>query len=82
VVHLLLGVPGGGFDLAQCVMLHQASVGPEPRIQAYEEFGDALAIGDFDGDGHDDLAVGVRLDVIEGRPGAGSVNVFYGFGVK
>ncbi len=82
VVHLLWGLPGGGFDLAGSVALHQAGSGPEPRIQAYEEFGDALAIGDFDGDGRADLAVGVRLDVIEGRPGAGSVNVFYGFDKK
>ena len=82
VVHLLFGVPGAGLGVQGNLLLHQAGEGPEPRIHDYEEFGDALAMGDFDGDGHDDLAVGVRLDVVDGRAGAGSVDVFYGFGTK
>ncbi len=41
-------------------------------------FGSALAVGDFDGDGFDDLAVGVPGDRAGGHAGAGVVNVIYG----
>jgi hypothetical protein len=40
-----------------------------------ERFGAALAIGDFDEDGHGDLAVGVPNEI---TPGGGAVNVLYG----
>jgi hypothetical protein len=42
-----------------------------------ERFGASLAAGDFDEDGNDDLAIGVRFDRIAGKV-AGSVNVLYG----
>jgi hypothetical protein len=46
-------------------------------------FGVSLAAGDFNGDGMDDLAIGVPLEDIE--PGtienAGAVNVLYSAGV-
>jgi hypothetical protein len=41
-------------------------------------FGSALAVGDFDNDGFDDLAIGVPGDRAGGRSGAGVVNVIYG----
>ncbi len=44
-------------------------------------FGSALAVGDFDGDSFDDLAVGVPLRNIEGTSGAGWVVVIYGSSV-
>jgi hypothetical protein len=42
-----------------------------------EEFGDALGTGDFDGDGYDDLVVGVPDDIVGGDT-AGSIDVVYG----
>jgi hypothetical protein len=42
-----------------------------------ELFGAALASGDFNGDGFDDLAIGAPGDVVSGVS-AGSVNVLYG----
>lgn len=45
---------------------------------ADDAFGAAVAAGDFDGDGYDDLAVGVPGDDVGGRSDAGSVNVLYG----
>jgi len=81
-VHLLLGVPGVGLGTAGNLLLRQEGEGAEPRIHDFEQFGGALAMGDFDGDGRDDLAVGVPRDVVDGVVGAGSVQVFYGFGAK
>ena len=43
-----------------------------------DRFGHALASGDFDHDGFDDLAVGVPGDAIGQVLAAGSVHVFYG----
>ncbi len=43
-----------------------------------DEFGFALAAADFNGDGRDDLAVGVPLESASGFNNAGRVIVFYG----
>jgi hypothetical protein len=49
--------------------------------QGWERFGEALAAGDFNGDGRDDLAVGAPSHVVTpiSRP-CGAVNVLYGAG--
>ncbi len=46
--------------------------------ERYDAFGDAVAAGDFDGDGFADLAVGVPGEMLRGRDNAGVVNIFYG----
>lgn len=45
---------------------------------AGDRFGAALAVGDFDGDGRDDLAVGTPLDDDAGLENVGLVNILYG----
>ncbi|HUD41050.1 MAG TPA: FG-GAP repeat protein [Dokdonella sp.] len=47
-----------------------------PVAQAH--LGNALASGDFDDDGYDDLAIGLRGQVVAGQDGAGAVMVIYG----
>jgi len=53
-----------------------------PDINGVGEAGDVLgfsvAKGDFDGNGFDDLAVGVPFESVGAEAGAGSVNVIYG----
>ena len=54
----------------------------EPGIDgtaaAGERFGTSLTTGDFNGDGHLDLAIGVPYETIGGAANAGSVQVIYG----
>ena len=57
----------------------ETSVPPDDAVVAIvgDGFGASLAIGDLDGDGHDDLAVGVPSETVRGLAG-GAVNVIYG----
>ena len=61
---------------------HQ-SVSPLDGISGWAEngdqFGSALTVGDFNGDGKDDLAVGIPYKDIEGITDTGLVQVFYVF---
>jgi hypothetical protein len=58
----------------------QNSNGVNGVANSSERFGHALAAGDFDGDGFDDLAIGVVVDNVAGVGAPGSVNVLYGAG--
>ena len=51
---------------------------PTVREQAGDRFGDALAAGDLNGDGYDDLAVGTPGEDVGGWVDAGSIHIFYG----
>jgi len=91
-----LNVLGTVFDNTGAVLMvfgHAAGLGSETKlifqsldpsqdgIEENDLFGRALTTGDFNGDGIDDLVVGVPFeDVFELSPilNAGAVNVFYG----
>lgn len=47
-------------------------------MEAGDGFGGALAASDFDGDGRDELAIGVPNDSVSGRSQAGAVHVLRG----
>jgi len=57
---------------------HQNVDGVEDAAKDGDSFGFALAVGDFDGDGYDDLAVGVQHETVGRVVGAGAVNVIHG----
>ena len=59
---------------------HQDQEGVKGSAEEDDQFGDALATADFDGDGFADLAVGVLAEDIAGENGAGAVHVLYGSG--
>ena len=56
-----------------------AELSPGAPGDSSVKFGSALAVGDFDGDGHDDLAVGAPGDDRDGVVDAGSVWIYEGF---
>jgi hypothetical protein len=57
---------------------HQESPAIGGEIEAFDSFGSALAAGDFDGDGFDDLAVGSFGESVDPIEDAGAVNILYG----
>jgi hypothetical protein len=57
---------------------HQDATGVLGVAETNDEFGRALAAGDFDGDGNDDLAIGVPQENIGSIVDAGRINVLYG----
>lgn len=48
------------------------------KAEGGDHFGHSLAIGDFDADGHGDLAIGVSHEGVHRRQFAGAANVIYG----
>jgi disulfide bond formation protein DsbB len=67
-----------GLTVAGDQLWTQESPGVEDDAEAGDNFGNALAAGDFDGDGHDDLAAGVYNESLPGAFHAGAVAVLYG----
>jgi hypothetical protein len=59
-------------------LLDQNSAGIPGSAETDDNFGNSLAAADFNGDGYDDLAIGVALDDIGKLVGAGAVNIIYG----
>lgn len=80
-VNVLYG-SSSGLTVVGALFLNQATPGILGTPQQLEHFGYALASGDFQGDGSDDLAVGVPDDQDNRKAvaAAGSVNVLYGSG--
>ncbi|MFN2488759.1 MAG: FG-GAP repeat protein [Actinomycetota bacterium] len=76
-VNVLYGARSG-LSAAGDQFWHQDSPGVDDVAEAGDEFGAALAAGDFNGDGFDDLAVGVRFEDIAAATDAGAVNILYG----
>lgn len=74
MVHVFYGA-GDGLETAGSQSFNGGIVG---LIEAGDNFGGALAAGDFDGDGCDDLAVGVPGEGIGSRARAGAIAVVYG----
>ena len=57
---------------------HQNDRGIAAKTGDSDQFGASVDAGDFDGDGHADLAVGVVGEILAGNDEAGAVHVLYG----
>jgi hypothetical protein len=78
-VNVLLG-SGGGLSGAGSQLFHQDVAGIGSAAEPEDSFGAALAVGDFNGDGFDDLAVGVPGESVGTVEFAGAINVLFGSG--
>lgn len=57
---------------------NQNSSGVQGSAEWGDHYGHSLAVGDFDGDGYDDLAIGIPDEDLGWVPDAGAVNILYG----
>lgn len=73
-------IPGSSTGLVVDSAKHfnQSSPGVPGEPESYDWFGSALAAGDINGDGRDDLAVGAYGEGIGSKAEAGSVTVLFG----
>lgn len=69
-----------GLSLSGNQLLSQDTKGVQSKAERSEEFGEALAAGDFNGDGVEDLAIGVPGETLNNGKAirAGAVNVLFG----
>jgi len=79
LVHVIYG-SASGLNSAGSEFWYQDSFGMLGTPGASDQFGTALASGDFNGDGRDDLAIGAPNDEDNaiGADNSGQVNVLYG----
>lgn len=77
-VNLLHGGLGAGLSTAGNRMWSPYDDGVVDEAEIWDHFGSSLAVGDFDGDGYFDLAVGIPEETIGAAAEAGAVQIFYG----
>ncbi|HEU5182306.1 MAG TPA: S8 family serine peptidase [Candidatus Polarisedimenticolia bacterium] len=76
-VEIYLG-SSSGFGSAPNQTWWQGANGLDGTPEAGDRFGSALAVGDFNGDHFDDLAIGAPGDSINGAREAGAVSILFG----
>jgi hypothetical protein len=77
-VTVMLGKPLGLDRLSARGIIAGANGFPGNVSEHNKNFGRALAAGDFDGDGHDDLAIGAPFESAGGFGDAGAQTIVYG----
>lgn len=77
VVHVLYG-RYNGLSAVDSQLWHQDVDGIQGQAEADDNFGYALTAGDYDNNGYDDLAIGVKGETLSGSTGSGVVSVING----
>jgi FG-GAP repeat protein len=77
MIHVVFGSPTGLVD-GTAQTLTQGTSGVSGAPESGDRIGFALAVGDFNGDGYADVAVGEPFEDIGTKTDAGAVQVFYG----
>ena len=68
----------GGLSTTGNKLWQHSSAGVADTAEANDDFGSALATDDMNGDGRDELAVGVPFEDVGSAADAGALNVLYG----
>lgn len=76
-VHVIYG-SAAGLTGAANQLWYEGTNGVQGTPEQGAQFGQALAAGDFDGDGDDDLVIGVPLADVGSSADCGTVHVLYG----
>ena len=76
-VNVLFG-SSGGLTTSGSQWFDQDTTGILEAAETSDSFGRALAIGDLNDDGYEDLVVGVPYETVGSEASAGGVNVLYG----
>ena len=79
-VNVIYGSASGGLRADDDQQFTQGTPGVKGWVDADDRFGETLAAGEFDGDGHADLAVGSPGEDVAGVRNTGVVTVLYGSG--
>ena len=77
-VVLALYSNGSSFSNSNDKEWHQARAEFGQTANNYDSYGEALAVGDFDNNGYDDLAIGIPGETVNGKSDAGAVRILYG----
>ena len=77
VAHVLYG-SAGGLTGAGSTFIAETSAGMDGEAERADNFGYALAAGDFNADSVDDLAICIQGEAVSGADNAGAVVVVYG----
>jgi hypothetical protein len=70
--------PDGGLGATGSQIFYRSGGGIGGTAEQGESLGSALAAGDFDADGHRDLAIGAPYRTVDGQADAGAVVVLFG----
>ena len=76
-VTVMYGSPEG-ITSQKSQRLHQGSFGVQDKIEEFDRWGSVLTVGDFDGDGREDLAIGTPAEGTGALLRSGAITILYG----
>ena len=77
-VNVLYGSAGGLTATGDVLFTQDTNGMAGDGAESHDLFGRELAVGDFNGNGYDDLAIGAKSENVGTAPGAGATNVVFG----